>query len=131
MLVWRTQLAPFGSYYRRLLAQRLIGERVANVLSTDRIPSPFLATFVRIAHCDDMMDVLRLVWNDKQKTIGRTAKVNHCYSHIFLCVSLQASIEHMCLEFRKAFIETAFALNQIQMPNYSINDTSIIQVYSY
>jgi hypothetical protein len=75
VLIWRTQLAPFGAYYRRLLAQRLIGERVANVLSTDRVPSPFLATFVRLAHCDDVMDVLRVCWNERQKTLNRNVKV--------------------------------------------------------
>ena len=77
-LIHSTHLVPFFALYRYGLGKRLLQERMTVVgqYSSDRIASPFLATFPVLMEYTDIVDVLRSVWNERAKTLTKDTKVN-------------------------------------------------------
>ena len=67
-----SHMAAFA-YYRQILADELIRDRI-DMMSSDIMCNPFLATFPRAANHRACMDTLRCAWVEAQKRLNRTQK---------------------------------------------------------
>lgn len=77
IIIWNSVFAPFAYWYRRLAGEVLIKDR-SDSQSAALIPDQFLATFPYVAQEPDLMDVVRVVWMDREKGIRRDDKAC-CY----------------------------------------------------
>ncbi|XP_067681364.1 nephrocystin-1-like isoform X3 [Haliotis asinina] len=109
-LVGNMVLVPFHCYFRQLLADVLLRDRL-DLESTELIHSPTLATFPRVADQHDLMKVLRETWVERMKTVKRVERRDD---------------EFMKDRFKQVFIESVYPLvNIATLPHYVTGDTDI------
>ncbi|XP_072032317.1 nephrocystin-1-like [Amphiura filiformis] len=93
-LISSTEYLPFLSYYRILLADALLRDRI-DLQNTDLIHSPLLANFPKATKFPDIMDALRMCWIEKKRTIKKKE---------------MRDAEYMKSQFTSAFMESAYPL---------------------
>ncbi|CAH1263382.1 NPHP1 [Branchiostoma lanceolatum] len=110
-LVSSVHYAEFTAYYRQILADTLLRDRL-NMYTADLIHSPVLAQFPKAIMQSDIMDALRSVWGEKMKTLKKANKRDS---------------EQMKALFTQVFMETAYALLFFSsLPEYKWWDMSIM-----
>nr|CAB3264422.1 nephrocystin-1-like [Phallusia mammillata] len=100
-IVVLSRFAELLAYYRRVLADALVRDRLAP-LDADLVHSPVLATFVGSIDQSDIMDAMHNVWEEKKGPLTRADKRDK---------------ENMKNVFKSVVMETAFPLlNATTMP---------------
>ncbi|XP_069117493.1 nephrocystin-1-like isoform X4 [Argopecten irradians] len=118
-------LLPFYSFYRQILADKLIRDRIDPdstefMPSTELIHSPVLTTFPQIADQSDMMKVVRDLWQKKIKTVKKADS-----SSIFLpsYLSVMRDHEYMKKLFEEVVKESVYPLlHSTTLPPYMIGN---------
>ena len=65
-IVTAVQYAPFIARYREILADELV-QNVDCINQTDLIPDPLLSTFPRVLSQHDLVDALKITWDERAK----------------------------------------------------------------
>ncbi|KAI8480759.1 Nephrocystin-1 [Branchiostoma belcheri] len=110
-LVSSVHYAEFTAYYRQILADTLLKDRL-NMYTADLIHSPVLAQFPKAIMQTDIMDAIRSAWGEKMKTLKKANKRDS---------------EQMKGLFTQVFVETAYALLfSSSLPEYKWWDMSVM-----
>ncbi|XP_053396839.1 nephrocystin-1-like isoform X2 [Mercenaria mercenaria] len=112
-LIGNTSLLQMYSYYRQILADTLLRDRL-DLESAEIIHSPWLATFPIIADQHDMMKLLRESWIEKLKGIRRAET---------------RDAEFMKDTFKKVISESVYPLlHSARMPAYKSGDLTVEEI---
>ncbi|XP_041353356.1 nephrocystin-1-like [Gigantopelta aegis] len=122
ILVGNVALLPFYSYFRQIMADVLLRDRI-DLDSTELVHSPLLANFPNVADQPDLMKVLRDAWIERLKTVERSQKPS-----FFSSYSRLRDEEFMKNLFKQVFMESVYpVVHTVLLPKYKTGDTDTEQ----
>ncbi|XP_074662201.1 nephrocystin-1-like isoform X2 [Tubulanus polymorphus] len=111
---------PFLSYYRQVLADELLRDRV-DINSTEIIHNPMLVSFPTAAEQHDIMDAIRFAWIEKLKITRRQDKVQFG-SRFHARVKEQEQLKDL---FSQTYMESGYPLlNLNSLPNFILGNSN-------